>query len=155
MQINFVMTYVSHVPFMFLHFLYMCSRYKLINLIMQKKSWIYLRNPILWSAIVIQPWSTWGWRMSNMSVPFQMMLNLCFSFCCLIYCNFNLLPSPEAYTTVWGLIIPIWRKVPMNQLFTRLNIKMAHNKIFAAFTDVTSVAQQHWEKKRTENAALQ
>lgn len=30
-----------------------------------------------------------------------------FSYCFFIYCNFNLLPTPEAYTTVQSLIIPI------------------------------------------------
>jgi len=45
----------------------------------------------------------------------------------------------------------------MNQLFTRLSIKMAQNKIFSAFTDVKDsvVAQQPRQKKQTENAALQ
>lgn len=92
-----------------------------------------------------------GWKMSSVPVPFQMMLNLWFfSYYCFIYCNCNLLPAPEAYTTVQSLIIPIWRKVLMNQLFTRLNIKMAQNKIFAAFTDVKDsvVAQQPGEKKQ-------
>lgn len=76
-----------------------------------------------------------------------------FSYCCFIYCNFNLLPAPETYTTVQSLIIAIWRKVTMNQLFTRLNIKMAQNKIFAAFTDVKDsvVAQQPGKKKQTEH----
>lgn len=44
----------------------------------------------------------------------------------------------------------------MNQLFTRLNIKIVQNKIFAAFTDVKDsvVAQQPGKEKQTGNAAL-